>query len=863
MTRWPLTLAWVGMAVALPLAAMAIASVSRAMEDRDPATDADSGGSEHLRPLAYAGISGPDRFAWEARIAWRAQKDERPEGAPPVGALADFVDAWCIDCHAGDRPKGDLDLRAAMAPGEPDPTLLIAIRKRLVDRDMPPREPRPDESSYAGAVGVVDAMLSAARRAGRLHEARPGWSAGGTGERNPMSPRRLSRAEYANTVRDLVGVGVDAETMLPADEIADGFDNQAGLTIAPLLVEKYMDAAETIAAEAVADLDEPPPVEVRRGAETMRGVGGARRDGKRWAIYSEGGVVADFDAPRRGQYLVSAEVAGQQAGPEPVRMALRRATTELRTFEIHGNRTVQRIEVRAALEEGRHTLGVAFLNDYYKPDDPDPAQRDRNAFVVSLALRGPLDHAVPTAVQRDLAARTAALPEAERLRGQAAILASRAWRRPVADPEVDELLHVADAAAGTDAGPSRRLRALVATLLVSPRFLLRAEQLDGALAVGATDRRDAPDAPIGASADGEADAGKHLGPSPNLAPWRLASSMSYFLWSTMPDETLFAAAADGSLDTPDGRRRQVRRMLDDARSLALAEDFATQWLQIRSLAMRAPDRLRFPGVDASLVEAMRDETVLFFDAVVRERRPVWDLLRADDTFLNQALAEHYGVPGIHGPQLRRVSLGALRGPSRRPPSTGVPSDLGILRHASILLATSNPTRTSPVKRGKWVLEAILDDPPAPPPPGVPALPGDGAHRPDESLRAMLERHRAEPGCAACHRRMDALGFALEPFDAVGRLRSDDDGAPIDSSAELPDGRRVDGPRGLRDVLVQGDAFLRSLARHMLVYARGRGVDERDDETVAELVAALREEPTIERLAVEIVERELARGTMYP
>lgn len=753
--------------------------------------------------------------------------------------LEQFVGTWCLDCHDQASAKGDLDLsafeglaaRAVAGDAASDPalaaSLLAEMRERLEARDMPPRDPRPSEEAYRQAIEAIRALAPRHEHAGR-----PGR----------VTARRLSRAEYANTIRDLIGVDLAIESMLPEDEVGHGFDNNGDvLTIPPLLLEKYVDVAERIAAAAVHDPLDDQPQRMRRDGGGLRAAGGGRRDRSVWHLYSNGAIVGDFDLVTGGRYRLRARVAGQQAGGEVVRMALVQGPASLLESDVPGERVPRTMEVTLTLEPGRHSLGAAFLNDHHDPQNPDPAQRDRNAMVNWIELEGPLDRAGRTRFQRMVASACGADAIADRTARERAMVAAtleRLWRRPVDAAQIDALRALCDEIDGPDASLERRQRTTLTAALVSPRFLVR---LEGD--------------PVAPSLERELDG------------YEIASRLSYFLWSSAPDDELREAAATGALGTVAGRRLQVARMLADPRSLALSEHFATQWLQIRSLLERRPDRTRFADVDTALLESMRLETVLFFDSFVRESRPLGELISADDTFLNDVLAEHYGIAGVVGGHMRRVSLRSTAGlreaglGGRLDEGTSDPAACGILRHGSVLLATSNPTRTSPVKRGKWVLEALLDDPPPPAPPGVPALPKDGEERGETSLRALLERHRADPNCAGCHRRLDPLGFALESFDAVGRFRLSDDGAELDVRGELPSGRALNGPEGLRDYLLEGNALLRGLTRHLLTYALGRGLDDGDDPLVEEILAATREQPTIARLIQAIVESKafLRRG----
>ena len=395
-------------------------------------------------------------------------------------------------------------------------------------------------------------------------------------------------------------------------------------------------------------------------------------------------------------------------------------------------------------------------------------------------------------------------------------LLPRAWRRPVADDEIERLLALSLQDSGENPTLEARLRTCIIAMLVNPHFLLRVEQ-----------------DPRGAA------------PEP-LSGHELATRLSYFLWSTTPDATLLEVAASGALATPGGRQAQVDRMLQSDRSRSIAEHFATQWLQIRSLAEKTPDPRRYPGVDESLLRSMQRETIELFDAVCREDKPVWSLLDADYTHADEALALHYDLDWPDGAEgIRRIRL-----EGRRP--------RGLLGHGSILTATSNPTRTSPVKRGKWILESLLDDPPPPPLPGIDALPeaeGDPAH---VGVRDLLALHTTDPECLSCHARMDPLGLALESLDAVGRVRPDEEVAAMDLEAILPDGRSFTGVEGLRDLLQGDQSFLRALARNMLVYALGRGTTFADEALILRLTAILQEDPRMRRLIDAIVESDAFR-----
>ena len=725
-----------------------------------------------------------------------SQDDERLE-------LRRFVESWCVDCHEGARAKSDLDLVVTLdriAAGE-TPASLERIIDRLRRGDMPPEgEPRPDEADFETVIGLLDGLVD------RHAEGTPGRA----------TVRRLGRHEYANTARDLLGVELSIENELPADEIGDGFDNNGdALTMPPLLLEKYFTLAESIAHGVIADPEATASVTRRYRLDDLRGTGRSSLKRSIWFLPTRGGVLCDHAVPVNGTYIVRAAVRGQQAGPEPVMMGIAVDGTNLERFPVEtGPDVTETIELELELRAGSREIGVVFTNDYFKPDDPDPAQRDRNAFVEWVEVEGPIGDVYPTTLQAALLARYGAPDRPGRVRAMIRHLADRAWRRPVDVSSLDRLLELT---AGEAPGWSRVRTALVA-ILVHPRFLFKIEA--------------------------EPEPGD---PFRRLDGWEIATRLSYFLWSTMPDEPLRRAAATGELDTPEGRARQVRRMIRDPRSRNLAMHFATQWLQIRTVRDAIPDDELFAGVDERLLGLMSRETERYFDDILRTDQPLHMLLEGGWTWLNQPLADHYGIEGVRGNRMRKVRL-----------TPEGEAGTGILRHGSILVSTSNPTRTSPVKRGKWVLEVLLDDAPPPPPPGISGLAEDGISPEGLTLREQLVLHRADPECAACHVQMDALGFALEPFDAVGRPRTEIGGRPIDALGELPDGRLVDGPRGLRDVLLEQEGrrrFERSLARHLATYALGRGLDRRDESMLRELVDNLQEDPTLRRLIGDLVETD--------
>jgi hypothetical protein len=511
---------------------------------------------------------------------------------------------------------------------------------------------------------------------------------------------------------------------------------------------------------------------------------------------------------RDGVFRLRARVYGDQAGPEAVKAMLYAGREKSEPVEVAATKDAPvEIGCELRLSRGVHTIAIAFINDHYAPDAPDPAQRDRNLAVEWLEIAGPVDaRALPRAHREILAADPGRGDAAARLRAVLSPLVLRAWRRPPEDAELERLARLGAAAIDGGARFERGVQVALQAILLSPHFLFRVEQLGGEQA---------------------------------LTPWQLATRLSYFLWSSMPDERLFDLAASGALDSSDALRAQADRMLGDARASALAENFAAQWLELRNLDDAAPDPGRFPDFDEELREAMRRETELLFEAVLRELRPLRELVDAPFTFVNERLARHYGIPGVRGPHFRRVRPPADRGG-------------GVLAHASILTVTSNATRTSPVKRGKFVLDNLLDAPPPPPPPGVGALDEDPEAVRGATIRERMERHRTQASCAACHARIDALGLSLEHYDPIGAWRSRDESGPVDPVGTLPDGRPVDGLDALRLLVRDDGALVRSLARKLFIHAVGRDLAPADERALRSMVDGLPSDATIRDVVLGIV-----------
>lgn len=726
-------------------------------------------------------------------------------------AVPPAFETYCFECHGDGMAKGGLSLDEVLpTPTHHDAEAWLALRSRLTHRDMPPKgEPRPTAAEYEQLEHWISEQIMLLA----VEAATPGR----------VEPRRLNNVEYAETIESLFGVTVDVANRFPADTAGEGFDTTADvLAMPPLLLEKYFDVAEEVAQQSIHDEDNPGWIErrVEAGVLKTRGRVSARR-GVQW-MPSRGAVSAVFQLPRSGMYLISFGAYGQQAGDEPVRMELRVDGVAHDVVEVAATQSTPGVyERKLELIAGPVDVELVFVNDYYSPNDPDPSQRDRNAAVQWLAVSGPVDVVEPTAFQSALPTIIAGEHVDSHVRRMLEQVLPQVWRRPVDAADVESMLALALETCGPESSSMARLRICITAMLVSPSFLFRIE----------------------------AEPTNSL--TTHLSDHELATRMSYFLWSTTPDDQLRAAAADGTLRSASGRRGQIDRLLDDPQSVALAQNFATQWLQIRSLGERTPDPGQFPNVGPALLRSMENETVALFDTTLREDHSVWELLASEHTVIDEALAEHYALEwpedadGTH-----RFSIDA-------------PRARGIMGHASILTATSNPTRTSPVKRGKWVLEVLLDDPVPPPPPDVDALPKAEGEHSDLGVQELLALHTSDPGCRACHARMDPLGLAMESFDAVGGVRSAEAMAGLNLQATLPGGRTFNGPQGLQHLLIGDPAFLRSIARHMLVYALGRGTVFADEALILHLVSALQEDPTMRRLILEIVESDAFRMRIAP
>src|SRR5262245_15719782 len=740
--------------------------------------------------LDAARLRGGNPAAPGSRIVSSQTPSSNPV-RPGAGSERALFDKYCVTCHNQRRKTAGLmlDTMDLDHVGDHAAVWEKVVQKLRTHEMPPPGLPRPDRASYRAAAESLESALDRAAAA----KPNPG--------RVPI--HRLNRAEFTNAVRDLLGLDIDRQSLLPADE-ADrhGFDNIAGvLSVSPALLERYMSAAARISRLAVGDSTIVPVFETYKNPKLLAQDDRMNED---LPFGSRGGLAIHHHFPLDAEFVVKIRLQRELYGyilglGKPHRLEVRLDGALVKRFTVGGEGkgtpapatfvgnmlgapewehymqwAAAALEFRTPVKAGMHLVGVSFIDTPSEPEgvlQPPQTGFDRatnelyhgNPAVDRVAIGGPYSASGPgdSPTRRKVFICRPAASDDEKpcARQILSTLARRAYRRPVTDKDVETLLTFYDDGrriGGFDQGIQRALE----RLLTDPDFLFRIER-DPANLPPATPYR--------------------------LTDIELASRLSFFLWSSIPDDELLDVAARGELTDPVVLERQVRRMLGDARSKALVSNFAAQWLGLRKIAGLTPDPDTFPDFDDNLRAAFVAETELFVDSQLREDRSLVDLLNADYTFVNERLARHYRIPHVYGNRFRKVTLDEDR--------------RGLLGQGSILALTSYPNRTSPVLRGKWLLDNILGTPPPPPPPDVPDLAETGEGGKRASLRERMEQHRKNTVCAGCHMRMDPLGFALENFDAIGKWRATSEDAPIDPSAALPDGSQFEGIVGLRNFVV--------------------------------------------------------------
>lgn len=726
-----------------------------------------------------------------------------------VSVVTTFVRAYCLDCHSGADSEAGLDLQRSLGSITSDAAAWEGALRKLRTHQMPP--PDADQPTNVEVQQVVLRLQNELDRA-----ARKSPQAGRTG---PF--RRLTRFEYSNAIRDLLRLEIDTALLLPKDEVSHGFDNVTVEGLSPTLLNRYISAAQIISELAVG-------ASVRPGGQTFR----VRPDITQEShvpglpLGTRGGILIPYHFPADGEYEISARlmrdrnehVEGLRRDTEIDFLLDRKQIARLvipRIKSATDHQTAdQHLKVTVPVRAGTHHVAVTFPRrppplietkrqpyeariNYHRSPRQEPA-----VYEVSITAVDVRRTAIPKSRDRLTESQRAVFGDVDPAVGsesQAKDILTRiarlAYRRPVTAEDLAQPMKFFRQGEA-DGGFARGIQDALAAILVNPNFIFRIERDPVQLSSGTVYR---------------------------ISDVELATRLSFFLWSSLPDEELLSLAEQQQLGHPQVLRRQVTRMLQDQRSSALVESFASQWLYLRNLENITPDGRLFPDFDHNLRTAFRTETELLFADVMKNDRSVLKLLKSDYTFLNERLAAHYGIPHIYGSRFRKVRI-----PSGSPRG-------GLLRHGSILTVTSYATRTSPVLRGHWILKNLLGAPPPPPPDDVPDL-QDNTVDSTLSVRERLEAHRANPACASCHNQMDPIGFALENFDAVGRWRDRESGQPVDATGGFPGSESFSGVDGLEQALLQRpELFVSTLAEKLLTYALGRGVAYHDAPAIRKIV----------------------------
>jgi len=755
-----------------------------------------------------------------------------PAPGPVVSRRPDYVhevrplfETYCYKCHGNGKKKGSLALDGltesglaleaapSAAPSAENQKAWEHVLENLRTAEMPPdEEKQPTLEEREKMMKWIDLVVFT------VDPDRP--------DPGRVTMRRLNRVEYNNTIRDLIGVDFQPADDFPADDSGYGFDDIGDvLTLPPVLFERYLAAAEKVMSLAILNDHKPRPEKIYVDLMTIEG-GPKTGTTSISRKIDETQSTVKLNLPVAGQYDLKLVVESQKVGGEATRMEWKFDGQILRTTELSGRRDFKE-QVKTVLrvdKPGDHTLMLHVLNpaapgetakspnpkDKIKGEDKD----GKRTFVVrQLMLLSPPQPVKAPQSQYLIFRPGAGQPNLEyAARAIIQSFGKRAFRRPLGANEVERFIWIYKQAGLKGGNFEQSVQTALTAILVSPHFLFRGElQLQ-------------PDNPQSTTL---------------ISEWALASRLSYFLWSTMPDEALFAEAEHGTLRK--NLDAQVKRMLADPKAAALVENFGGQWLQIRNLKLVQPDAKTFPEWDQALATAMERETELLFETIMHEDRPVLEFIGADYTFVNERLAKHYGVPGVEGEAFVKVPL-----PANRPG--------GILGQGSYLTITSNPTRTSPVKRGKYVLENLLGTPPPPPPPQVPDLDDKARTELHGTLRQRMEQHRVDPVCASCHARMDPIGFGLEQFDGVGMRREQDEGAGIDATGQLVSGEKFLGPAELQKILLtkKRPDFLRCISEKTLTYALGRGMEFYDRVAIERIAGSLEKNPSFSNLIMEVV-----------
>lgn len=694
-----------------------------------------------------------------------------------------LIKTYCGSCHGDRGGSAGLSLLRFHSSGDvlKSRSEWQKVSQNIETAHMPPEgNPLPTKEQREMLVGWIDGTLS--KGACDIHD--PGH----------VTMRRLNREEYNNTIRDLTGLDLKLADTFPNDDVGYGFDNIGDvLSMSPLLMEKYMAAAEKIAHTAVVTpemLRQPQDISLSKMETTNSG--SANSEGILLPTTgSEAAVTQNFSEP--GDYILRVKTYGQQAGSESAKMIFKLDGNINSSVEVPDTaKSPGTYEFSIKVSQGKHRLSLSFANDFYNPGDKTKgvAPQDRNLILTQVELTRPEGAAatLPVTNRRIITVSPNSPQDFERCtRKVLGDFARRAYRHPITASDLDRIIRVVKITSTAGESWERKIQLGIQAILVSPNFLFRVES--------DPNPSDAVHAHV-------------------VGSYELTSRLSYFLWSSMPDDTLMKLAANNTIQQPVVIAAQAKRMLRDPKAHALADSFAGQWLQLRNLANVSPDTSKFPNFNSKLRQSMQTETEMFFESVVKDDRSILDFLNARYTYINEPLAKLYGISGVTGDNFRRIDLtGDQRG--------------GLLTQASVLTVTSNPTRTSPVKRGKWVLSNFFNQTPPPPPPNVPVLADDKKGPLEGTLRQRMEAHRKNPICASCHARMDPIGFGLENYDGMGAWRTMDGKYPVDSSGTM-NGQKFTTPGQLKNILLENKKqFTRCLTEKMFTYALGRGITSND------------------------------------
>lgn len=790
--------------------------------------------SQILLVLVIVGGSAP----WSPSMQLARASDQEPLKTTVDPSAKKFLQDYCVDCHGSSDPTAGMDVEALSAPALAEELQdWEKVVRKLRTRQMPPADAdRPKEREYRTALSFLEQALDSIARV----QPQPGRT---------NTFRRLTRTEYQNAVRDLLGVTIDVQAMLPGDEVSKGFDNITVGELSPTLLNRYISAAQYISRVAIARPVKTPDGKTFRIAPDVT----QEEHVEGLPLGTRGGLLVPYHFPANGQYEIRVRLARDrneevEGLSEAHQVEVLLDSDRIESFTVHppgrrdrtnqttGNQTAetdsqydtnrathatvdQYLVVRFEATAGLHSVGVTFVKNrsslletarqplnvhynFYRHPRQTPA-------IYQVSVTGPLDGSERVEQRSELEDEPLSRhkvftcypsgPDDEEACATRIIadLLRRACRSPISTEDMERPLELYRAAR-SEGTFEDGIEMALSSILIHPRFLFRIEREPVELCPGTVYR---------------------------VNDFELASRLSFFLWSSLPDEELLGLAELGELSKPSVLEQQTRRMLADPRASALVTNFAAQWLYLRNLESSTPDARLFPDFDDNLRQAFRTETEMFFESVLREDRSVLELIKSNYTFLNERLAKHYGIPHVYGSRFRRVVLDedSHRG--------------GLLRQGSILTVTSYATRTSPVIRGKWILENILGTPPPPPPDDVPAL-TDNVVSAQLPVRERMAQHRADAACASCHQLIDPPGFALENYDAVGRWRDFEDGRPVDAKGGLPGGSEVDGTLGLEQGLLERpEMFVATMTEKLLIFSLGRGLEHYDAPHVRQIMRA--------------------------